>query len=54
MKLKLCQNNKCLTNQPSYYTISTATDEEKYCSQRCQDIVEGTSTNIKTKKEKKF
>jgi hypothetical protein len=41
-KEKLCQNSKCLSGGTmSYFTLSTAEMTDKYCSQRCQEAVEG-------------
>ena len=41
-KEKLCQNTKCLSGGTmSYFTLSTAEMTDKYCSQRCQEAVEG-------------
>jgi hypothetical protein len=40
-KEKLCLNPKCLTSGLSFFTLSTAEQTDKYCSQRCQEAVEG-------------
>jgi hypothetical protein len=41
-KEKLCLNPKCLSGGTmSYFTLSTAEKTNEYCSQRCQEAVEG-------------
>jgi hypothetical protein len=41
-KEKLCKNLYCLpSGTMSFFTLSTAENEQEYCSIRCQEAVEG-------------